>query len=89
MKILKYVLRVIEEQTLNLPEEVHSLSLQMQHGVPTLWVAAEGLSGHPRTIRVVGTGWDIPEEAQAGQYLGTVQDDGGYVWHYFMDRRGE
>ena len=32
-------------------------------------------------IVALGTGWDLPERTQ--EYIGTIQDDFGYVWHYF------
>lgn len=33
-----------------------------------------------RDIRVVGTGWECPEN---GKYVGTVQERSGLVWHIF------
>ena len=32
-------------------------------------------------IQSIGTGWPIPE---GFEFIGTVVEDNGYVWHYFM-----
>lgn len=53
----------------------------MQDGAIYAW--AENPGGEPlnvpRTFRVIGTGWDVPDP---GTYLGTVFD-GPFVWHVY------
>lgn len=47
-----------------------------------VWVIS-GDSGYEYEIVAWGTGWDIPKDVASLKYLGTVQDEYGYVWHYF------
>ena len=57
------------------------LTVQMQHGYPTLWMLV-----NPENARMTyevacfGTGEHVPPGS--GEYIGTVQD-GALVWHYF------
>lgn len=82
--IYKYSIPAIpgEIQTIN-DKIIEVLDIQYQYGKPTMWaiVDADAEMGPPFQIAAFGTGWEIPEAAK--QYLGTLQDDNGYVWHYF------
>lgn len=58
------------------------LSVQSQHGVPTMWAMIDfDLPNKSTHIISVGTGWEIA--AGVDEYIGTVQDEHGFVWHYF------
>ena len=61
------------------------LNIQEQNGWPHIWAIVEE-NGHPRDYEIAawGTGWMVPDELMFMSYLGTAQDMGGYVWHYFM-----
>ena len=61
------------------------LDIQEQDGWPHIWAIVEE-NGHPRDYEIAawGTGWMVPDELMLMSYLGTAQDMGGYVWHYFM-----
>lgn len=68
---------VIEDKILKV------LDIQYQNGNPILWalVDADTKVYPPIKITAFGTGWEIPNGAK--EYLGTLQDNNGYVWHYF------
>lgn len=82
--IYKYPIPAIpgEIQTIN-DKIIEVLDIQYQYGKPTMWaiVDADAQMGVPFKIAAFGTGWEIPDAAK--QYLGTLQDTEGYVWHYF------
>lgn len=63
------------------------LDIQMQNGVPVIWaIVNTELKGRRFYIYGYGTGWELNEMVEArGDYLGTVQDNEGYVWHYFLE----
>ena len=63
---------------------VKILDLQAQDGVPTMWaiVDPEIEAAKPIEIIAIGTGWELP--VGIDEYLGTVQDEYGFVWHYFL-----
>lgn len=76
--------RTTEPVALETPVEWQPLSLQVQDGTPVLWaiVNPESLRVQ-RSILVVGTGWDIPEDRTI-VHLGTYQTNHGqFVWHVF------
>ncbi len=62
---------------------IEILDLQLQDGVPVMWamVNPEAKVVEPIEIIAIGTGWTIP--IGVDEYLGTVQDEYGFVWHYF------
>lgn len=61
------------------------LDVQEQDGWPMIWAVVDDV-GHESEYEIVawGTGWEFPDELNHCQYMGTVQDGAGYVWHYFM-----
>ena len=63
---------------IDLPRGAKIVSVGLQEGDIQLWAACDPhLPVERRTIRVVGTGWELPENYT---YLGMVQV-GPYVWH--------
>lgn len=65
------------------------LSLQLQNGIPTMWaiIDTEIEEIVPLKIIAIGTGWTLDKGVDG--YLGTIQDDCGYVWHYFKYEKDE
>ena len=59
------------------------LSIQEQNGIPVMWaiVDPEDKMVEPLEITAIGTGWTLPTGLD--EYLGTAQDECGFVWHYF------
>ena len=65
------------------------LHVGIQDGVPTAWAVVDvDMPKGKRTWQVVawGTGWELPDEVWNDcDYIGTCEDDYGYVWHYFAE----
>ena len=65
------------------------LHVGVQDGVPTAWAVVDvDMPKGKRTWQVVawGTGWELPDEVWTDcDYIGTCEDDYGYVWHYFAE----
>lgn len=64
-----------------MPEKSRWLTMQMQHGVPTLWALVDLFT--PRVMKrviLIGTGHSYD---RLGDYIGTAQTDSGLVWHAF------
>lgn len=59
------------------------LEVQEQNGIPMIWaiVDLEVEDVEPIEIIALGTGWEVPSTVD--KYLGTAQDEFGFVWHYF------
>lgn len=59
------------------------LSIQEQNGIPMMWaiVDPDNEAVEPLEITAIGTGWELPTGLD--DYLGTAQDEYGFVWHYF------
>lgn len=59
------------------------LSIQEQNGIPVMWaiVDPDNEAVEPLEITAIGTGWELPTGLD--DYLGTAQDEFGFVWHYF------
>lgn len=59
------------------------LSIQEQNGIPVMWaiVDPDNQVIEPLEIIAIGTGWELPTGLE--EYLGTAQDEYGFVWHYF------
>lgn len=59
------------------------LSIQEQNGIPMMWaiVDPDNEKIEPLEIVAIGTGWELPMGLE--DYLGTAQDEYGFVWHYF------
>ena len=65
------------------------LHVGIQDGVPTAWAVVDvDMPKGKRTWQIVawGTGWELPDEVWTDcDYIGTCEDDYGYVWHYFAE----
>lgn len=78
MKIYKYELGIGGSITAPI---VQFLKVDWQNGIgPVAWAMVDDEESE-RTYKIasIGTGWDCPTDSG---YIGTVQDDMGYVWHY-------
>lgn len=70
---------------------VKVLHIANQDGVPTLWAIVDpeiNPRGKYTEIVAWGTGWLLPDDVyQECDYLGSCEDYGGYIWHYFAATR--
>lgn len=59
------------------------LSVQEQNGKPTMWAIVDPDNEVVESLEIVaiGTGWELPTGLD--EYIGTAQDEYGFVWHYF------
>lgn len=59
------------------------LNIQEQNGIPMMWAVVDPDNEvvEPLEIIAIGTGWELPTGLD--DYLGTAQDEYGFVWHYF------
>lgn len=73
------------EQTIELPQGAHVLTVREQGENICLWVKVNPAAPVcPRRFFVCGTGHDMPPEAARGEYLGTAMlQGGGLVLHVF------
>jgi hypothetical protein len=61
------------------------LHIEYQHDTPMIWAIVDDACPQVEYLAVCsGTGWPLPDYANEFSYVGTLQDDGGYVWHYFV-----
>lgn len=84
MKICKYPLDVVDQQTVHLPYGYRILTAQLQKGVLQLWVLIDPVENLsiPVSIGIYGTG--DPIDGDPGTYISTFQlYDGGLVFHVF------
>lgn len=64
------------------------LTVQLQNGWPHVWYEVsdkEWVKDREIKIIAIGTGWEISDTSVYWNYVGTVQDVDGYVWHYYSD----
>lgn len=88
MKIYKYTLAVQHYQAVEIPEDSVVLCVQVQHGVPQLWVLIGNGDPVKREIRTLMTGPEYDNSEAHGRYVGTYQLDGGnFVGHVFEGKR--
>lgn len=82
--IWKFELEVTDEQSIEMPYGAEILSVQWQRDKLCVWamVSPTTLSKSNRSFVIFGTGHSIPDNLNA-QFLGTVQDNFGLVWHVF------
>ena len=59
------------------------LNIQEQNGVPMMWAIVDPDNEVVESLEIIaiGTGWELPTGLD--DYLGTAQDEYGFVWHYF------
>lgn len=88
MKIFKYPLQIVDQQTIMLSVSAKVLSVDNQRGSLCLWALVDPLDGliAPRRIFVHGTGHDIPVASAVSnkQFIGTVLME-PFVWHVFEE----
>ena len=71
---------------ISMPRGAEILTVQVQHGVPTIWALVDTDAPKVnRLVRVYGTGWDLPKHVLGERYIGTWQQDDGLVWHLFEE----
>jgi len=82
--IWKFELKTIDEQYIEVPEGAEMLNVQVQNGVPCLWVRIDPAAERfKRCIVTHGTGHRMPSTIDE-QYIGTYQLQGGaIVLHVF------
>lgn len=82
--IWKFPLAIADEQDILMPGDASLLAVQMQHGVPTLWVlVTPDAPTVRRRLRIVGTGHPC-DDVTAAQYVGTFQlHEGALILHVF------
>lgn len=88
--IHKQIIKLIDEQQIELPSDARILSIGNQREKLCLWYEfSERISGKKTTtILIVGTGNKGPETHIADRFIGTVlMMEGDLVWHVF-EREG-
>ena len=83
-KIYKYSLPY-DGDTITIPYNIiRFLEIHTQNGIPTIWVIVDpdDEATISTEIIAIGTGWELQDGL--GDYLGTAEDEFGYVWHYFV-----
>lgn len=83
--IYKYQLEVTDEQVIKMPAYAEILTVQIQDGIPCIWVAVNTVfADRDYKIRTIGTGNPIEKEFK-GRYIGTYQlQNGSLVFHVFL-----
>jgi len=85
-KVFKYVLRIDDRITLNLPKGAEVLTVQTQYNQPCLWVLVDPFAAkEKRVFRLAGTGHPISFDMGSDyKYINSFQmDDGALVFHLF------
>ena len=84
VKIYKYELGLDGEVTKIKGKIRKILTVQLQNGWPHVWYEVDDdLKDIEIKIIAIGTGWELPKEIKFWNYIGTVQDGMGFVWHYY------
>ena len=67
---------------------VRVLDIQLQNNTATAWILTDDSVPEVEVnIIPIGTGWDIPAEImEVLEYIKTIQDSYGFVWHYHMKK---
>ena len=82
--IYKCSLKLKDENIIKIPEKSEIMDIQMQNGLPVMWVLVDTDSPVIDVkISIYGTGCNIPEGTTENDYIATVQD-GSMVWHFFL-----
>lgn len=87
-RILKYPLYNGEVPTEIKCRFVRLLDIQVQRSVVTAWILTDDSVPEVEVELIpIGTGWEIPPEVMDKvEYVKTVQDAYGFVWHYHMKK---
>ena len=88
--IWKFQLMFIDQQVLRVPMGAHVLSVQIQNGIPCLWIVVDDTRPHvERVVYTFGTGHHLNiEMSKPFDFVGTYQLD-DFVGHVFVSREGE
>lgn len=71
-------------QEIEVQRDARFLHLALQGYIPTVWAEVDPARITQQVvIRTYGTGHPITE---GGEYLGTLQDAEGFVWHFYAYR---
>lgn len=83
--IFKYTFEVDPEVEIEMPKGAHILTVQVQHGYPTIWAIVDPEQPKEiRHLRLFGTGHPLDIDPAASRYIGTFQlDMGNFVGHLF------
>lgn len=83
--VLKYTLPTPGKSfSLGVPVSFKPLHVGLQDGYAMVWAEVDrhDLLVKDMNFFAVGTGWQVPDEAQ---HIGTIVDAAaGFVWHYYM-----
>lgn len=84
-RILKYKLNCIGNPTRITCRRNRILDIQIQEGDMVCWIETrDDLLETTTEIVPIGTGWEIPSDVMSHtNYLKTIQDPYGYVWHFY------
>jgi hypothetical protein len=86
-RVYKYQFQIDDLVSISLPKDAVIMTVQMQHGVPTMWAMVDpDAPMETRKFRIYGTGHPV-EVADVGRYISTFQQfNGQLVWHIFEAR---
>ena len=86
--VWKYPIGAPVEYAIQMPTGAELLDVQLQDGAPVLWArVAPAKPLAMRRIVVCGSGDNRCPPPDA-TYIATVQEDDGFVWHYFDGGEG-
>ena len=81
--IWKYEISITDRQTILMPKGARILSFQLQNNIPCIWaIVNTEAKKETRTFLVLGTG-NIFSIKNKLNFMGTIQDSNGFVWHLF------
>ena len=85
VKILKYQVAGNGELTNIICRKSKILDIQLQGYSMMCWIETrDDLPEVATSILSIGTGWDMPSDFMDGaNFIKTVQDACGYVWHFY------
>ena len=82
-QILKFPIGYLGRASLTMPRNADILDVQDQNGTLMIWAICDSAQPYEIVqIDVLGTGWEVPHDVGASEYLATVQQ-GSLVWHVF------
>lgn len=85
LAIWTYAVPIADAFAVEMPRGAVSLTVQMQRGVPTLWVRVDPKAPKMRQhFHILGTGHEHDDNDTLWRYIGTFQD-GDLVWHLFQE----
>ena len=84
--IWKCILKIDDEQIVELPEGAEALTVQIQDGQPCLWYLVNPVQPLRKyLVRMAGTGHPIERNYSKNEYVGTFQmKDGQLIFHVFI-----